>query len=165
MATGLAKRLEDRADARNYQFDEDDASYHFHEFDGQICKIDAVCTVDAVSMTNKMHPAPGGFRSKSQVVDGQYGVAQLGYPIELDDFGPVVHSVSRDGLTVRNSTVEGHLLHPGYVERTVFARDGYMYIRTRGEGVGAIGSINNLLSKPMWNGLVNCRVRYRVNLG
>jgi len=112
-----------------------------------------------------MHPAPGYLSNNIPVVDGQYGVAQLGYSGAWDEFGPIVHTLSADGLTVRNYTVEGHKLHPGYVGRTVFVRDGPVYMRTIGEGAGAYPGINNALSRPLWNGVVDSHIRYRVNLG
>jgi len=150
-------------DARGMKFDVSDPKYHIHQFEDLICMADSVCSLGSVALASRLHPAPGTFSNKSPIADGQYGIAQLGYPVELDNFGPIVHSVSADGLIIRNSTVSGHLLHPGYVERQVFQRAGGIYIRTTGEGMGNHGVLNNSLSRPMWNGLVNSHVRYRVS--
>jgi len=121
--------------------------------------------MDSVASANRMHPAPGMFSNTEPVVNGQVSNAQVGYRGELDDFGPVVHTVSSDGLTVRNTTLDGHKLFPGFVERTVFQRGNTIYIRTFGEGIGPMGAANEFFAKPLWNGLVDSHVRYRVNLG
>jgi len=152
-----------RDDARGMVFHKDDLNYHFHRFEAELCRVDSVCTIQSASLANRLHPAPGTFRNTQPIVDGQYGVAELGYPIEADNFGPIVHSVSSDGLTIRNTTVIGHLLHPGYVERSVFERNGSIYMRTTGEGTGNLGWLNNALSTTMWNGIVNGHIRYRIS--
>ncbi len=146
-------------------YDQDDPNYHHYDIEGAICSVDAVCTPDSVALANRLHPAPGTFSNTTPVVDGQSSNAQIGWDTQFDDFGPVIHSVSADGMTVRNTTLPGHKLYPGYVERSVFVRNGVVHIRTIGEGIGPMGSMNVSFSRPLWNGLVNSHIRYRVNLG
>ena len=146
-------------------YDPNDPNYHRYDVESAICQTDSVCTMDSVALANRMHPAPGMFSNTEPVVNGQISNAQVGYRGELDDFGPVVHTVSSDGLTVRNTTLDGHKLFPGFVERTVFQRGNTIYIRTFGEGIGPMGAVNEFFAKPLWNGLVDSHVRYRVNLG
>ena len=98
-------------------------------------------------------------------VDSQMSLAQLGYRGGFDDFGPVRHSVSADGLTVTNVAMKGHRFYPGYVELSVFAHGGTVYIRTVDEGIGAYPDWNEIFAKPLWDGLVNSHIRYRVGLG
>lgn len=152
-------------DARGMTYDPKDPNYHRYELDDKICAVDSVCTLENVAYASRLHPAPGTLNSTVPIVDGQIGLAQIGWTGSFDDFGPIVHSVSSDGLTIRNTTIEGHLLHPGYVERTAYEKDGWIRIRTIGEGTGRLAALNNAGSIPMWRELVNSHVRYRVSLG
>lgn len=151
--------------AQKGSYDPTDADYHRYDVESAICQIDSVCTMESVSLANRMHPAPGTLSNTVPVVNGQISNAHVGYTSDVDDFGSVIHSVSPDGLTVRNTTLAGHKLFPGYVERTVFQRGDTVYIRTFGEGIGPMGAANEFFAKPLWNGLVDGHVRYRVNLG
>ena len=146
-------------------YDQTDPNYHYYDEESAICNTDSVCTIDSVAEANRMHPAPGMLSNTEEVTDGQVSNAQIGYKGSEDDFGPVVHTVSSDGLTIRNTTLKGHKLYKGYVERSVLQRGNTIYIRTIGEGVGPLGSLNEAMAKPLWNGLVDGHVRYRVNLG
>ncbi|WP_394240986.1 PAAR domain-containing protein [Halopseudomonas laoshanensis] len=148
----------------NNGFDPGAENYRYYDFESEICQIDSFCNLESVAVANRMHPAPGMLSNISEVVDGQVSNAQIGYATEHDDFGPVVHSVSADGLIVRNTTLSDHNLFPGYVERQVFQRDNKVYIRTIGEGTGPMGSANEMFSIPMWAGLVNAHIRYRISL-
>lgn len=146
-------------------YDRNHDSYHYYEIEGVICTINEHCTLEKVAHFNRMHPAPGTFSSTTPVVSGQLGMASLGYEgTKLDDFGPIIHQVSEDGLTVVNITAEGHRLYPGYVRRTVFRKGDDIYIRTVGEGIGAMPRINEDFASALWNGLVNSHIRYRINL-
>ena len=147
------------------EFDTDDPNYHFYDIEGAICEVDSVCSLDSVANASLMHPAPGTFSRTTPVRNGETSTAQLGYDFELDDFGPVLHTVSGDGLVVRNTALPGHRLFPGFVERRVFSRGDTIFIRTIGEGVGPMGGLNQRFAGPLWNGVVNSHVRYRVNLG
>ncbi len=147
------------------RYDNSDPNYHYYDVEGTICTRDSVCTIDSVKLANRLHPAPGTFSNTTPVVDAQISNAQLGYSGSADDFGPVVHSVSADGLTVTNTTLPGHRLHPGYVRRSVVVRGDTISIRTIGEGIGPMGDLNTRFAGPLWNGLVNSHVRYRINLG
>ena len=147
------------------KYDTIDQNYHYYSTEGEICTVDNVCTMDSVAKANRQHPAPGTFSNTSEITNGQISNAQLGYKGGWDDFGPVVHSVSDDGLTITNTTLPGHTLYPGYVERTVLQRGDTIFIRTIGKGIGPMPGLNESLSAPLWNGLVDSHVRYRVNLG
>ena len=157
--------LQNRVGAAPQSYDPNDPDYHYYEVEGAICQMDSVCTPGSVALANRMHPAPGTFSNTTPIVDGQASLAQIGWGAKFDDFGPVIHTVSADGMTVRNITLPGHRLYPGYVERSVFVRNGSVYIRTIGEGTGPMGNLNVRGAVPMWNGLVNGHVRYRVNTG
>jgi len=112
-----------------------------------------------------MHPAPGTFTNIEPVKNNQPGFASLGYrDSEFDDFGPVIHIVSDDGLSVINYTKPAHRLFPGYVKRIVMQKNNSIYIRTIGEGIGEMPGMNENLARPVWNGIVNSHIRYRVNL-
>lgn len=146
-------------------YDPSDPNYHAYDVESAICQVDSVCTIESVALANRMHPAPGTLSNTVPVVNGQVSNAHVGYTGDFDDFGPVVHSVSDDGLTVRNTTMAGHKLYPGYVDRIVFQRGNTIYIRTFGEGIGPMGAANEFFARPLWNGLVDGHVRYRINLG
>lgn len=146
------------------EFDPNDPDYHWYEVESEICKTNEFCTKEKVAELNLMHPAPGLLSNNEPVKHGQTSLAQLGYSHPYDDFGPVVHYISNDGLTVRNQTLKDHQLFPGYVERSVIQRGDTIFIKTIGEGTGAMGGLNELLARPLWNGLVDSHIRYRINL-
>ena len=147
------------------EFDKNDPNYHFYDVEGAICNLSTVCSLEKVALENRKSPAPGTLSRTNPVRSGDKSLAHLGYDSKFDDFGPVLHTVSEDGFVVRNITLPGHRLYPGYVERRVFIRDNNVFIRTIGEGTGPMGAINAALAVPMWNGLVNSHIRYRINLG
>lgn len=139
--------------------------YHYYDIEGAICTLDEKCTLEKAALFNRTHPAPGTFSRSQPVKNGERGLASLGYEgSTFDDFGPIVHQVSSDGLTVVNITTPDHRLHPGYVKRTVFIKGNTIYIRTIGEGIGAMPRVNENLAGTLWNGLVNAHIRYRINL-
>lgn len=113
---------------------------------------------------NLLHPAPGTFRNTIPVRTGTISVARLGYSGSFDDFGPVAHTVWRDGERVRNQTLPTHRLHPGYVLRIVGVMGKNIVVRAIGEGTGALGEVNEAGAKALWNGIVNVHLRYRLSL-
>lgn len=146
-------------------YDQTHEFYHYYDIEGAICLVDEMCTLEKVALLNRIHPAPGTFSRTQPVNNGERGLASLGYEgYTFDDLGPIIHKVSGDGLTVVNITTPGHRLHPGYVKRMVFMRGNSIYIRTIGEGVGAMPRANENLAETLWNGLVNAHIRYRINL-
>ncbi len=146
-------------------YDRTHKSYHYYELEGAICTINEKCTLEIVALFNRMHPAPDTFSRKKPVKNGERGFASLGYKgFTFDDFGPIIHQVSPDGLTVVNVTAPEHRLYPGYVKRTVFRKGNTIFIRTIGEGIGAMPRINENLAESLWNGIVNAHIRYRINL-
>ena len=74
----------------------------------------------------------------------------------------VSSSVIRNSLGiaigVRNVTLDNHLLHPGWVERTVLRAAGSIYIHTWGGGSGYFGGPNIWLDDLVW-GPVDQRVK------
>lgn len=146
-------------------YDRNHPSYLYYVFEGIICSVNQLCTLQRVAVLNRTHPAPGTFSNARPVQDGQHGFASLGYKgAEFDDFGAIIHFVSDDGLSVINYTAPGHRLFPGYVKRTVIQRGQNISIVTTGEGVGQMPRLNENLAKTVWNGFVNGHIRYKVNL-
>lgn len=83
--------------------------------------------------------------------------------IGFSDDNEIRTTVDQQSLTITNYTIEGrHKLHPGRVVRSVVERDGQIYIRTQGEGLGSYGDLNELLSPIVWGG-VDKKLRLRLN--
>lgn len=57
--------------------------------------------------------------------------------------GFVSHYVYPEHNIVINVTQAGHVLHPGIVVRQIEVRDGLIYVRTEGIGVGDFAALNN----------------------
>ena len=80
---------------------------------------------------------------------------------DLLGLGPVAHDVDTDNQAISNTTLPGHLLHPGKVERQVIQRGDMIYVRTYGDGIGDFGRLNEALAGALWgtvdNGLNSVR--------
>jgi len=71
--------------------------------------------------------------------------------------GPVFVTVASDGMSVRNQTLQGHPLHDGYVERSIFrGRNGGTWVLTKGTGTNSswfYGIANQLLGPLIFRDL------------
>lgn len=67
--------------------------------------------------------------------------------------GPVVTLHDEENLSIFNKTIGGHILHDGYVLRSVEEHNNELYIRTTGGGIGPFGRTNDFFSKPLWAGV------------
>lgn len=65
-------------------------------------------------------------------------------------FGRVKHYVFPEHLTVVNTTMEGHLLHPGNVHRSIVQEGDDLYVVTQGYGSGMVPKVNEVLAPPGW---------------
>ena len=118
----------------------------FHEYDveNRICSAPSRgvnnCTLENVFEGLRHFPAPG--------YDGVLAV-ENNQEKTLPFFGPVHHSVSAN--SVINTTLEGHLLFPGFVERAVEQRGDAIFVTTHGEGTGRLPLLNIWFSDPLWS--------------
>lgn len=69
---------------------------------------------------------------------------------DYDYVGPVEHTVEAADRRVTNITVEGHLLHPGEIERQVITVAGQIGIQTDGSGTGPLPGLNELFAPYIW---------------
>jgi hypothetical protein len=132
---------EDTAD--NQEFDSSVPRYHDYQVSTPIC--DAAqqfgCTAEYVfSEGLSRYPAPG--------LDGSYVRNQE--IRELPAFGKTQFLVDRNNFKIRNVTLPGHLLHPGYVERQVITNGTRVFIRTHGVGTGRFGFLNTAAASVLW---------------
>lgn len=56
-------------------------------------------------------------------------------------------------MTVTNTTMPGHLLHPGTVTRHVVSYGGDIYIETLGWGTGTLGAANSYFADSLWTAM------------
>jgi hypothetical protein len=82
----------------------------------------------------------------------QNGQAYNGNVVQTQ-FGPVEQRVDAASYTVTNTTMQGHLLHPGQIQRSVVQGADGLYILTVGTGEGWLGDINTLLSPLLWGAM------------
>lgn len=64
--------------------------------------------------------------------------------------GPVRQRVDPDRLTVVNTTLAKHLLHPGNVHRSIVQEGDDLYVVTHGYGTGVYPSKNENLGGAIW---------------
>ncbi|WP_292174693.1 hypothetical protein [Brevundimonas sp.] len=84
---------------------------------------------------------------------GQNGPASTGNIVNVPGLGPVVQTVNWETMTVTNTTMEGHLLHPGTVSRQVIGIGGDIYIETVGWGTGTLGAANTYFANDLWTAM------------
>ena len=65
-----------------------------------------------------------------------------GAVLEVQGFGPIRQHLDDDRLTIVNTTMPGHVLHPGNVLRSVIERGGDLYVATEGYGTGILPALN-----------------------
>lgn len=84
---------------------------------------------------------------------GQQSAAETGMIIDVPGLGPVIQTVNWEMMTVTNTTMPGHLLHPGVVSRQIIALGGDIYVETVGWGTGPFGTVNSLLANDLWTAM------------
>lgn len=136
-------------DAQQLASLEFDRRPHYYSDRAFICNEDADpgCTPEAVFHALRRFAAPG--RAFGRPVNDGDKTKILG-------LGTVVHDVDEANLTVRNDTLDDHVLHPGYVERSVEVEDGDIYVVSEGRGTGNYATLNEDLSGVLW-GYFNAR--------
>lgn len=66
--------------------------------------------------------------------------------------GSVKHTIDEAKYAIINTTLPGHLLHPGAVERQIVQRGNEIGILTIGTGNGLLPKLNNYLAPYVWRG-------------
>lgn len=84
---------------------------------------------------------------------GQISPASTGNIVNVPGLGPVVQTVNWETMTVTNTTMPGHLLHPGTVSRQVIGIGGDIYIETVGWGTGTLGAANSYFANDVWTAM------------
>lgn len=93
-----------------------------------------------------------------QVNTGTEAIASV---FGIFDLGPVTFFVNQNALTVRNETLPGHDLHPGWVKRSLVFENDVLILRTVGEGIGPLRGLNEGLSNQVW-GATNADVFFHM---
>ena len=127
-------------DPRHY--DPSDPNYHHFDFTESLCSFgEDGCTVPAAKDALLLFAGPG-----------QDVPAFAGHTLTAQDpiwtglsAGPIIQSVSADGLSVTNATLPGHMFDAGYITRSLVITDDGISIRTVGEGTGADPELNAIL--------------------
>jgi hypothetical protein len=100
-------------------------------------------SVDKVYKMLLQHAAPG-----------QEGSSFTGKIVSVPVLGQIVQTVNPFNHSVTNTTMPGHMLHPGNVVRSVVMdEDGRVHIRTVGTGTGSGATVNEWASWPLWKSL------------
>lgn len=69
------------------------------------------------------------------------------------DLGPIMTAVNSDNNTIWNLTLPGHMLYPGWVERTVFFDGKSTWVNSSGGGTGFNPfNLNTVLAPLVWGG-------------
>jgi hypothetical protein len=67
------------------------------------------------------------------------------------NLGPVVFFVNQSAMAIRNETLAGHDLHPGWVRRRLVFEADRLVLRTYGEGIGPYPWANENLANQVWS--------------
>ena len=102
------------------------------------------CTKQSVFDQLRKFPAPGA-SGKCRISTGDN--------TDVTGLGPVVHEVDQDNFALSNTTLPGHTLHPGTVERQVVERGGTIFVQTYGDGIGSFGTLNELGAGTLWGAI------------
>ena len=70
--------------------------------------------------------------------------------IDIPIAGRIRQLVDPDRLTIVNTTLPGHRLHPGNVHRSIVQEGDDFYVVTHGYGTGALPWINEKGARPGW---------------
>jgi len=94
----------------------------------------------------------------------QSGPSVDGGVVDIPILGPVRQLVDPDHLTIVNTTMPGHLLHPGNVFRSIVRQGDDLYAVTHGYGTGALPKLNGFGGPRVWN-FLDLGVRGELNPG
>lgn len=96
----------------------------------------------------KYNPAPSVNLSKPVQTGDINMVGLAGF-----DLGPIMTAVNNDNNTIWNLTLPGHMLYPGWVERTVFFDGNSTWVNSSGGGTGFnLFNLNTVLAPLVWGG-------------
>ena len=124
------------------RFDETHPDFHTYYTERSCSKQNSWCTSDNAYQGLLRYPAPGA--SGDPIQDEQTSFA---LPV-----GNVRHEVYPERKMVYNVTLPSeHVLHPGIVQRWIDESANQVTIKTYGEGTGNFGSLNEILSNPLWS--------------
>ncbi|PNQ56220.1 hypothetical protein C1141_13910, partial [Vibrio agarivorans] len=132
--------------------------HKYTHFSEAVCLESSSCTREAlVDALNTYGTYPG---QDKPFIPGQSFMADANIP------GPwgedhintyAIYDSNGAQIGIQNHTLSNHILHPGYVDRTIVNHNGWFYIKTVGGGSGPFGGINNTLDNLVW-GPVNSNV-------
>lgn len=81
----------------------------------------------------------------------QSGPSVDGGVVDIPVLGPIRQHVDPDHLTIVNTTLPGHKLHPGNVFRSIVQEGDDLYVVTHGYGTGIFPKANEHGAPPLWN--------------
>lgn len=81
--------------------------------------------------------------------------------MDVPGLGPVRQHVDDDRLSIVNTTMPGHFLHPGNVFRSIDQRGDDLYVVTEGYGTGILPHLNEK-GEFIWS-LPDHRIRRELN--
>lgn len=120
---------------------------HEYNMANKVCDISERCTLSRVYETSStVLPAPANYLHATP--DPNVTVWQIRSRVMFGTtLGKVYVSRDPSNFSHTNFTTEDHAARYGAVHRTVFQRDGAIWIHTRGVGSGMMPAINNILGR------------------
>ena len=119
-----------------------------------ICSLaDGMCDMKTVmDIINKVGVHP---KQKTELIPGKEHIGDVDIlgPWGIDNVTSTAIYNGEQQVGVRNITMEGHILHNGRVDRTLFEKDGNLHIKTYGVsdcGGGLFGGLNVALREVVW---------------
>lgn len=113
------------------------------------------CMGNCTSQTMKelmFNPAPGVVLNES-LKSGDVNNVNLG-PINI---GPITTTVDSCKQSITNTTMPGHMLHPGWVQRDVIFDGSATWVKNTGGGDGPFSTANTVFAPLVWGGTTPMR--------
>lgn len=140
----------------------DKEGWHDYTESNQVCKPEWQCSPEEMRDQLRRFAVPGQSPAKPIQDRQKYQVRD---PWTGTHAGDVTSDISDDGMMVTNSTLPGHPLHDGQIQRRVWqAKDGSWWATTRGVGNNEIWGMDsvNELAGPEIFGAVDAQMRNNI---
>ena len=144
----------DKVLANRFGYSSNKPNYHeYHTEPNLVCTTEQSCTKEEM----KFYMSRFAVSGQDPNISVNNGSSNTVYNPLGENVGQVKTKISRDGLTIINQTIEGHIFHNGVIQRTAIKNsDGSWSVVTRGVGNNVeqgMNYVNELFGPSVFNNL------------